>query len=67
MPNFLRSYRELIVRLSQNCQTEIVGQQPQHFFTQKLSATSTKLKINMQRNMACCLQKYNLRHIFACG
>jgi hypothetical protein len=32
----------------QNCQTQIVGQRPQHFITQKLPATSTKLKINMQ-------------------
>jgi hypothetical protein len=50
----------------QNYQTQIVGQRPQHFITQKLLATSTKLKINMQNKSACCLPKSNFRHILAC-
>jgi hypothetical protein len=50
----------------QNCQIQIVGQRPQHFITQKLPATSSKLKINMQSKTACCWQKYNFRHILAC-
>jgi len=80
-PTFLLSYRDLMVPRSQNSQTQIViqnsqtqivGQRPQHFITQnylitqKLPATSTKLKINMQSKRACCLQKSNFRHILAC-
>ena len=69
-PTFLLSHRDLMVprasKLSEP-QTQIVGQRPQHFITQKLPATSTKLKINMQSKTACCLQKYNFRHILACN
>ncbi len=69
---FLLSHRDLMVprssKLSQpKCQIQIVGQRPQHFITQKLPGTSTKLKINMQSKTACCLQKYNFRHILACS
>jgi len=70
-PTFLLSHRDLMVprasKLSEpKCQTQIVGQRPQHFI-QKLPATSTKLKINIQSKRACCLQKYNFRHILACS
>jgi len=70
-PTFLLSPRHLMVprasKLSEpNCQSSIVGQRPQHFITQKLPATSTKLKINMRSKTAGCLEKYNLRHILAC-
>jgi len=60
-----------MVPLNQNCQSQSVRPELSDsdrniIITQKLPATSTKLKINMQSKTACCWQKYNFRHILAC-
>ena len=69
-PTFLLSHRDLMVSLSQNCHSQSVrpklSDSDPNILLLKNYRTSTKLKINIQSKTACCLKKYNFRHILAC-
>ena len=76
MPAFLVSHRDLRLPLSQNYrpnyQTQIVGfylrvlpsVSDRKTFSINLFFTGSTIQLNIHYYTACCLQKYNFRHIF---